>query len=92
LRDMGLVRELDGLLDRRHAPIGPVNEGQANNNNYYDYDCSFHPRCRAATNSPPRSLIRSAITQAKSASGVPRIFSNIYVRERRFFPANGKRF
>ena len=27
LRDMSFVRKLDWLLDRRHAPIGPVAQG-----------------------------------------------------------------
>ena len=27
LRDMGFMRKLDGLLDRRHAPIDPVAQG-----------------------------------------------------------------
>ena len=30
LFDMSLVRKLDGLLDPRHAPIGPVTKGQRN--------------------------------------------------------------
>ena len=28
LRDMSLVRKLDGLLDSRHTPIRPITEGQ----------------------------------------------------------------
>ena len=43
LRDMSLVRKLNGLLDPRHAPIDPVTEGQANENNRKDNDNSFHP-------------------------------------------------
>ena len=33
LRDMSLVRKLDGLLGPRHAPIGPVTERQRGNDN-----------------------------------------------------------
>jgi len=36
LRDMSLVRKLDGLLGPRHAPIGPVAEGQSGNDNCED--------------------------------------------------------
>jgi len=34
LRDMSLVRKLDGLLDPRHAPLGPIAERQCGNDNY----------------------------------------------------------
>ena len=36
LRDMSLVRELDGLRDPRHAPLGPVTERQRGNHNCKD--------------------------------------------------------
>jgi len=44
LGDVSFVRKLDGLFNRRHAPINPVTEGQADKNNREDYDKSFHPR------------------------------------------------
>lgn len=36
LRDVSLVRKFDGLLDPRHAPIGPVAERQRSDDNCND--------------------------------------------------------
>ena len=36
LRDMSFVRKLDGLLNRRHAPIDPVPKGQRGDHNCKD--------------------------------------------------------
>ena len=43
LGDVSFVGKLDGLFNRRHAPVNPVTEGQTNKNNCEDYVKSFHP-------------------------------------------------